>query len=58
MKFITQIGLRLGIYTQISFYGFYGFDGFEYYCNDDRFNPPTKTNSTTPLFLNYIKRKI
>ena len=55
MKFITQIGHRLGIYTQISFYSF---DGFEYYCNDDRFNPPTKANSTTPLFLNYIKRKI
>ena len=54
MKLITQIYLRLGIYTQI---GFYSFDGFEYYCNDDRFNPPTKANSETPLFLNYIKRK-
>ena len=55
MKIRTQIGLRLGIYTQI---GFYSFDGFEYYCNDDRFNPPTKANSETPLFLKYIKRRV
>ena len=54
MKFITQIGGRLGIYTQI---GFYTFDGFKYYCNNDRFSAPTTANSKTTLFLNYIKRK-
>ena len=54
MKIRTQEGGRVGIYGQIIFHSF---DGFEYYCNGSRFSPPTKANSQTPLFLNYIKRK-